>query len=115
MAKRQNNETGGEMSFLEHLEALRWHIVRSAIVIVAAALILFLNKGFLFDSVLLAPKNPDFITYRLLCKLSDYLRMGEDLCVSKIDFALISTDLSSQFATHMWSAFVGGLVIGFPF
>jgi sec-independent protein translocase protein TatC len=47
--------------------------------------------------------------------LSDYFNLGPDLCVTKIDFALISTDLSSQFTTHMWSAFVGGLVIGFPY
>jgi len=105
----------GEMSFLEHLEALRWHIVRSAIVIVAAAVVLFLNKGFLFDSILLAPKNPSFPTYRILCSIADYFNLGADLCVTKIEFALISTDLSSQFTTHMWSAFVGALVIGFPY
>jgi len=103
------------MSFLEHLEALRWHIVRSVGVIMTAAIVLFLNKEFLFDSVLLAPKNASFPTYRALCRLSDYLHLGPDLCVTKIDFALISTDLSSQFTTHMWSAFVGGLVIGFPY
>ena len=103
------------MSFLEHLEALRWHIVRSALVIISVALVLFLNKEFLFDSVLLAPKNPSFPTYRALCRMAEYFNLGPDLCVSKIDFALISTDLSSQFTTHMWSAFVGGLVIGFPY
>lgn len=112
---RNKSENTGEMSFLEHLEALRWHIVRSALVIFTAAIVLFFFKDFLFDDVLLAPKNPSFPTYRALCKLSQYFNLGEDLCVTRIDFALISTDLSSQFTTHMWSAFVGGLVIGFPY
>jgi len=103
------------MSFLDHLEALRWHIVRSVVVIMVAAIALFCYKEFLFDSVLLAPKNPNFLTYRALCHLSEYFNLGGDLCVTKIDFALISTDLSSQFTTHMWAAFVGGLIIGFPF
>ena len=114
-SSRNKGDATGEMSFLDHLEALRWHIVRSAVVIFSAALVLFLNKEFLFDSILLAPKNPSFPTYRALCKLSTYFDLGPDLCVTKIDFALISTDLSSQFSTHMWAAFVGGLVIGFPY
>jgi sec-independent protein translocase protein TatC len=114
-SSRNKADAAGEMSFLDHLEALRWHIVRSVGVIVGVALILFLNKEFLFDSVLLAPKNPSFPTYRALCKLAGYFNLGADLCVTKIDFALISTDLSSQFTTHMWSAFVGGLVVGFPY
>ncbi len=112
---RRKPGTSGEMSFLDHLEALRWHIVRSAGVIFTVAIVLFWYKEFLFDEILLAPKNPDFPTYRALCRLSDYFNLGGDLCVTKIDFALISTDLSSQFTTHMWSAFVGGLVVGFPF
>ena len=114
-ASRNKTDSSGEMSFLEHLEALRWHIVRSAGVIITAAVVLFCYKEFLFDSVLLAPKNPDFPTYRALCRLSQYLNLGDDLCVTKIDFALVSTDLSAQFTTHMWAAVVGGLVIGFPY
>src|SRR5687767_11268637 len=105
-SSRNKADTSGEMSFLEHLEALRWHIVRAAGVIFVSAIVLFLYKEFLFDVVLLAPKNPSFPTYKLLCRLSEYLNMGKDLCVTQIDFALISTDLSSQFTTHMWSAFV---------
>jgi sec-independent protein translocase protein TatC len=114
-SSRNKADATGEMSFLDHLEALRWHIVRSAAVIFIAAIVLFLNKEFLFDSILLAPKNPSFPTYRALCKLSTYFDLGPELCVTKIDFALISTDLSSQFSTHMWAAFVGGLIIGFPY
>ncbi|CAN5491795.1 twin-arginine translocase subunit TatC [soil metagenome] len=112
---RNKTRTEGEMSFLEHLEALRWHIVRSVGVIFVAAIVLFCYKDFLFDDILLAPKNPNFPTYRALCWLSNYFNLGGDLCVTKIEFTLISTDLSSQFTTHMWAAIVGGLVLGFPF
>ena len=101
----------GEMSFLGHLEALRWHLFRSAIAVVTFALVLFFFKEFLFDTVLLAPKQPDFITYRILCAWGNKLGLGEDLCVTVIPFTLISTDLSAQFTTHMWVAFIAGVVL----
>ena len=105
----------GEMSFLQHLEALRWHVVRSAAVVMTLALVFFFFKEFLFDDVLLAPKNPNFFTYRILCRLSAKFNLGDDLCVTQSNFSLISTDLSAQFTTHMWVAFIAGLVVGFPY
>ena len=105
----------GEMSFLGHLEALRWHIFRSAVVVMTLAIVLFFFKEFLFDGVLLAPKNADFLTYRALCSLSHRVGLGEDLCITVLPFTLISTDLSAQFTTHMWVAFISGFVIAFPY
>ncbi len=110
-----NNNPNGEMSFLGHLEALRWHIFRATVVVMILALVLFFFKEFLFDGVLLAPKNPDFLTYRALCWASHRLNFGEDLCVTVIPFSLISTDISAQFTTHMWVAFIAGVVVGFPY
>jgi sec-independent protein translocase protein TatC len=115
MFSRNKVNQEGEMSFLDHLEALRWHLVRSAIAIISIAVVLFCFKGFLFDGVLLAPKFPSFPTYRALCWVSERFHLGGDLCITEIDFKLISTELSAQFATHMWVAFVGGLVLGFPY
>ncbi len=109
------NNLKGEMSFLGHLEALRWHLVRAVGVVMTLAVTLFFFKEFLFDGILLAPKNPSFFTYRILCQLSEQLGMGDELCITEIPFTLISTDLSAQFTTHMWVAFVGGLVCGFPY
>jgi sec-independent protein translocase protein TatC len=109
------NNPNGEMSFLGHLEALRWHVVRSAAVVMTLALVLFCFKEFLFDGVLLAPKNPHFLTYRVLCLLSRKFNLGDDLCVTQSNFTLISTDISAQFTTHMWVAFIAGLVVGFPY
>lgn len=110
-----DNNSNGEMSFLGHLEALRWHLFRAVVVVMSLALILFFFKEFLFDGVLLAPKNPQFITYRVLCHLSQKLSLGDDLCITSIPFTLISTDISAQFTTHMWVAFIAGLVLGFPY
>jgi sec-independent protein translocase protein TatC len=115
MFSRKKSNIEGEMSFLDHLEALRWHLVRPAIAIVSIAIVLFLFKEFLFDGVLLAPKNPDFPTYRALCWVAHRFSLGDNLCITQINFNLISTDLSAQFATHMWVAFIGGLVLGFPY
>ncbi len=102
-----------EMGFLDHLEALRWHIVRSVIAIVVFAVIAFLNKEIIFDDIILAPKNPDFLTYRVLCNLSEKYNL--DMCFNKIDFNVVSLDLSGQFMTHMWVAFVIGFIIAFPY
>ncbi|MFM9027114.1 MAG: twin-arginine translocase subunit TatC [Bacteroidota bacterium] len=112
---RGNSNPQGEMSFLQHLEALRWHLVRAAAVIVVLALGWFFMKELLFDGILLAPKDPNFITYRGLCKLSDQLGLGDELCVKAIPFSLIATDISSQFTTHMWLAFLAGIITGFPY
>lgn len=103
------------MSFLQHLEALRWHLFRAAVAILSLATILFFFKDFLFDGILLAPKDPNFLTYRLLCQLSEKLNLGDELCITQSNFTLISTDLSAQFTTHMWVAFISGLVIAFPY
>lgn len=59
-------ESPDEMSFLDHLEALRWHLVRSVVAIMVIAIAAFVNKSFLFDQVIFGPKNADFITFQLL-------------------------------------------------
>jgi sec-independent protein translocase protein TatC len=114
-AQPGQREPGKEMSFLQHLEELRWHLVRSVSAIVIIAIAVFFYKDFIFDDVLLAPKNQDFPTYRLLCFLSHQLNLGDSLCIQTVPFELISIELSSQFTTHMWVAFVSGLIIASPY
>jgi len=113
--KKENNEEAAQMSFLEHLEALRGHLIRAAIAVVVASVLLFCYREFIFDVILFAPKNPDFITYRALCKLSHLLNIGDALCLSNFNFELINTTLAGQFTMHMWVALVGGLVVSFPY
>ncbi len=105
----------GEMSFLQHLEVLRWHLVRSASAIVICGLVAFFAKSFVFDTVLLGPMRSDFVTYRLLCEASQRSGLSDLLCIGKMNFILINTTMSGQFTTHMFVALISGLVLAFPY
>jgi len=113
MFLRRGKDPNSEMHFLDHLEALRWHLVRSAIAIVAFALLAFMNKEILFDKIILGSKSPDFLTYRVMCYLGN--RFGIDMCIKELPFTLINIDLSGQFTTHIYVAFMAGFVLAFPY
>jgi len=102
-----------EMSFLEHLEELRWHIIRSILAIVILMIVAFLFKNIIFDSVILAPKSPDFITARLLCRLGEYLNTTS-LCINTQQMNLINIKMSGQLTTHITVSLVAGLILAFP-
>lgn len=102
------------MSFFEHIDALRGHLFRSAIAIVAIAVYVFWNKTFVFDTVLFGPKKQDFITYRWMCELSAKLHMP-DLCVHVPQFKVISTTLAGQFMAHITISFIIGLILSIPY
>lgn len=102
-----------EMSFLEHLEELRWHIIRSILAIVILMVTAFLFKDIIFDHVILAPKSPDFITARLLCRLGEYLNTTA-LCINTQQMNLISIKMAGQLTTHITVSLVAGLILAFP-
>jgi sec-independent protein translocase protein TatC len=104
----------GEMSFLEHLEELRWHIVRSAIVVVSLAIIAFILHKSIFDFLLLAPRDPDFITNRLLCHLAEIWN-SPYLCINRFPLRLQSTEITEQFAASIMVSLYTGLIIAFPY
>lgn len=104
-----------EMTFLQHLEALRWHLVRSAVTVVVFASVLFLNYEFVFDTIIFGPVHADFLTYKALCKLSHALNMGDALCIQAISFELVNLELSGQFTTHIWVSLTGGLIVSIPY
>lgn len=106
---------GAEMGFMDHLEALRWHLVRSTVVVLVLAIVVFCFPDFVFGKIIFGPLRVDFITYQQLCKLSDKLGGIEGLCVKEINFSLISNQLSGQFTTHLWISFLGGLILGIPY
>ncbi len=103
-----------EMSFLDHLEALRWLLVRSTIAIIAAGSVAFVFKGFIFDEVIFAPKDPNFITYKWLCETSKKFGFGEDLCVNEIKMNFISREMGGQFSVHIWTSIYVGIILSFP-
>ncbi len=104
-----------EMSFLEHLEVFRWHLVRSVAAVLFFAIIAFIFKGIVFDGILLAPKSPDFPTYKILCLISQNLGMGDALCMEELPFILMNISMSGQFSTHIMTSIVVGFVVAFPY
>ncbi len=103
-----------EMSFWDHLEELRKHIFRSLAAILVFAIIAFLNKHFIFDTIILAPKDSDFITNRLLCKFGNYISV-ESLCLGDAQMILQNISMSGQFMTHMYISLVVGFIVALPY
>ncbi|MEQ3662514.1 MAG: twin-arginine translocase subunit TatC [Flavobacterium sp.] len=104
-----------EMSFLDHLEELRWLLIRSTIAILACATIAFFFSDFIFDEILFGPKNVDFITYRFFCDLSQEFGLDKSLCVTEIPMRIQSREMGGQFSAHMWTSITAGFILGFPF
>jgi len=104
-----------KMSFLGHLEELRWRLVKVAIAVVAAACVLFYFTEFILDTVYISMLQSNFPTYKFFCGTSQILGLDDSLCASTIDATLQSTKPMSQFSTNMYFAIVGGLSVTFPF
>ncbi|RYD95429.1 MAG: twin-arginine translocase subunit TatC [Sphingobacteriales bacterium] len=103
-----------EMSFFDHLEALRWHLIRASIAIVIFTGIAFAYSEWVFDNIIMGPMNPKFFTYRMLCKLGDYLgRPG--LCIEKIPGKIINTEMAGQFTLTINSSLLIGIALGVPY
>lgn len=103
-----------EMSFIEHLEDLRWHIIRTLLVISVFAVFFLLYPKYIFDYVILAPKNPNFPTYRLFCYLGNYLNI-DGLCFTEFNYELFYLNLSSPFLLYIRIAIMGGAILAFPY
>ncbi|MGY0407846.1 MAG: twin-arginine translocase subunit TatC [Polaribacter sp.] len=110
MAEKQKN-----MSFLGHLEELRWHLVRSAAAIFIVAIVLFIFQKQVYDYFLLAHRRPDFITYRVFCNLFTFLGMDSDFCNVKFTDHLISLKPTQQLMNAIWTSFILGIIISFPY
>lgn len=103
-----------EMSFLDHLEELRWHLVRSVIAIFVFTIAAFISVDFIFNTVIFGPAKPDFWTFRMLCKVADLI--GSDaLCIESIPFKIQSRQMTGQFTMHITSSFVIGIIVAFPY
>ena len=103
-----------EMSFLDHVEELRWHLVRSSMAIFFFGIIAFVMKGFIFNTILFAPKDANFLTYRVFCKVSQFFGT-EGLCIEEIPFTFQSLAMAEQFSVHIWTSITVGFILAFPF
>ncbi len=104
----------GTMTFWSHLEELRGHLIRSAIAVVVFAIAAFTAKDFLFNNIILAPKEPYFLTNRVFCWLSQQLSIPA-LCINADPVQLINIDLAGQFTTHVVVSLIVGIIISIPY
>src|SRR3569833_2756349 len=120
--KDKGNKLDGEMSFFEHLEALRWHLIRAALAIVVISCVAFAYYDEIFAGVIMAPSKPHFWTYRMMCDMGDFLQSilpsvfnAADFCVTSIKVSLINTEMVGLFFLLFFSSLLFGFVFVFLF
>lgn len=103
-----------EMSFLDHLELLRWHLIRALVAVGFFTVLAFMNGSWVFKNIIFAPTRTDFWTYRQLCLMADWLN-SPVLCIDSMNFIIQSRTLSGQFFMHITASVILGLVCAFPY
>ena len=104
-----------DMTFLHHLEELRWHLIRSFIAILIFAFLAFLAKEFIFDTIIFGPKKGDFISYEIFCSISQSIGQGDAFCFNELPFRVQSRTVSGQFSAHLWTSILAGFIVAFPY
>ena len=113
MARFKN--TDKEMSFLDHLEVLRWHLIRSFLSVIVLASIAFLAKDFIFNVLIFGPKHSDFPTYKILCEIAQFIGFKDSFCFTELPFRIQSRTMGGQFSAHVWTSITAGFIIAFPY
>lgn len=103
-----------EMSFLDHLEELRWHVIRSVIAVLLFSIGAFIAVDFVFDTIVFGPARTDFWTFRMLCRLGELVDSAA-LCIDQLDFKIQSRKMTGQFTMHITSSFAIGIIAAFPY
>ena len=113
----RKTEDGEEMAFVDHLEALRWHIIRALLSIVVCAIVIFWKLDWVVDNVIQGPIQNNFISYRALCNFSHWLRIGDSLCMPPIPpgYKLLGTSVSGPFTSAIQIGLMGGFILSFPY
>ena len=115
LRNKKTNSEGGEMSFVDHLEELRWHLVRAVLAWIVGFIVIFVNIDWVFDNIIYAPAKSDFVTYSALCRLSHYLHIGEALCMPAVNIPLQGNTVSGPFMSALSISMIGGIIIAFPY
>lgn len=110
----QNPPQEKEMSFLDHLEELRWHLIRSTAAVVLLATVAFVFKKFIFDGIILWPKSGEFPTYTLLCESARMIGL-DSFCFAELPFTTQSRTMAGQFSVHIWTSITAGFIVAFPY
>ena len=104
-----------EMTFFDHIEELRWHILRSLLVWASAAISIFVFRGFIFDDVILAPTKSNFVSYQALCSFGKWLHLGDSFCMPPVVIDFQYNTVTGPFSSALSIAMIGGLIVAFPF
>lgn len=112
-AKRGSNSEG-EMAFTDHIEALRWHIIRSVLVIAVVSIVIFFRIEWIFTHIILGPAKDDFVSYRLLCNMGKLMHI-DALCMETLTIKFQNTELSGQFMMSFSASFMIGFILSFPY
>ena len=105
-----------EMSFLDHLEDLRWLLIRITVGVLIISCLSYFIIDYIFDEVIFAPIHTDFITYRLFCDLTKYLNTDDGgMCITQMPFIIQSTEMGGQFSIFIWTCITAGFILGFPY
>lgn len=113
--QRKMHEEPEEMSFLDHIEELRWNIIRAIIAILVGTTLAFVFKDILFDQILFGPKRTDFWTYRALCDLGEWIYSDDRLCIKEFGFKITNISMSGQFTSHIFLSLIAGIILAFPY
>lgn len=113
--QRKTQVEAKEMSFLDHIEELRWHLIRSVIAIFIFTILAFVYHQFLFDVIIFGPKNPDFWTYRQFCELGRAIYGDDRLCLTEFSFTITNISMSGQFTAHLFISLIAGVIMAFPY
>ena len=111
----QTTNSNDEMSFIDHLEELRWHLIRGLIAIVIIMIIVFMIPAFVFDVLIFSPKEPHFWTYQGMCQLSKAIGLNEMLCFTPKSFEIVNLQMMGQFVMHLKISAVLGFIVSFPY
>jgi sec-independent protein translocase protein TatC len=115
LINKRKKDPKSEMSFIDHLEDLRWHVIRSVIAVLVGAILVFSYSGFVVDEILFAPTRSDFISSQWMCRLGHSIRIGDALCFPDVKAQFLETRMTGQFIASFTLAFIGGFIIAFPY
>jgi sec-independent protein translocase protein TatC len=114
--KNKGKSLEAEMSFFDHIDVLRKHLIRVAVVVLVLTLGAFYFTDFIFNEIIMGPKNADFWTYRMMCKLVEkFPSIGPEFCITKIDAKIINTEMAGQFTLQLNSCVMVGIILGIPY
>ena len=104
-----------EMSFLDHLEDLRWHLIRATLSIVVVATLAYVFSRQIFDHIIFAPKSMDFFTYKYLCKSANFIGVETTFCAEELPLIIQNRTMGGQFSADIWTSIYAGFIIAFPY